>query len=153
MTTVETTSASQLRAGDADRDHAAAVLGQALASGHLTMAEFEDRTHRALVAQTLGELAALSADLPTAPPPPARPRPDRAARARLGLRIHLAAYLFFVTMAVGIWAVTSAAFGASYFWPVWPALGGGIGLLSHALPVRFGCRSSGRAALSSCGRR
>lgn len=157
MSTVEITPAAtpagHLRAGDADRDRTTEVLGQALASGHLTMAEFQDRTDRALAAHTLGDLAALVADLPVSPLQPIRPRPDRAARARIGVRIHLAAYLFFVTTAVAIWVVTSAVFGASYFWPIWPALGGGIGLLSHALPVRFGCRPSDRAALGGCGRR
>lgn len=53
-------------------------------------------------------------------------------------------------MAVIIWVATSVAFGASYFWPIWPALGGGIRLLSHALPVRLGGGSSGPRALGGC---
>jgi len=32
--------------------------------------------------------------------------------------------------------VAAIAFGATYFWPVWPILGWGIGVASHVLPVR-----------------
>jgi hypothetical protein len=32
--------------------------------------------------------------------------------------------------------------GAWYFWPIWPILGGMIGVMSHAIPVRAVTASS-----------
>ena len=37
---------------------------------------------------------------------------------------------------IGIWLALAIAVGAWYFWPVWPILGGGLGVFSHAIPVR-----------------
>lgn len=54
----------ELRASDADRDRAAAVLGGALATGRLTSAEYAERLDSVYVAKTLGELAPLTRDLP-----------------------------------------------------------------------------------------
>src|SRR5262245_32240529 len=44
----------ELRASDADRDRAAAVLGGALATGRLTSAEYAERLDSVYVAKTLG---------------------------------------------------------------------------------------------------
>lgn len=38
-------------------------------------------------------------------------------------------------LSVGIWLTVAVTAGAWYFWPIWPILGGGIGVISHALPV------------------
>jgi hypothetical protein len=54
----------ELRASDADRDHTAAVLGGALATGRLTSTEHAERLDAAYAAKTLGELAPLTRDLP-----------------------------------------------------------------------------------------
>ena len=40
-----------------------------------------------------------------------------------------AAYLAVMALLVAIWALT----GAGYFWPVWPALGWGIGLMAPSV--------------------
>jgi hypothetical protein len=66
-----------VRASDAEREEAARSLGAHLAAGRLTLDEFSERVDRAYRAQTVGELEALSADLPSdadRPPPPAAPR-------------------------------------------------------------------------------
>jgi len=52
-----------LRASDADRDQVFALLGEAAADGRLTLDEHAERAERAHAARTLGELAALTADL------------------------------------------------------------------------------------------
>ncbi len=52
------------RASDADRDQAALLLGDSLVAGRLSVQEFNERLDKALTAKTLGELAALSTDLP-----------------------------------------------------------------------------------------
>ena len=54
----------EMRASDADRDQAAAVLGGALATGRLTTAEHADRLDAVYTAKTLGDLAPLTRDLP-----------------------------------------------------------------------------------------
>jgi hypothetical protein len=54
----------RIRASDADRDRAAALLREHHAAGRLTAGEFSDRMERAMDAATLGELDELMADLP-----------------------------------------------------------------------------------------
>ena len=55
----------RLRAADADRDRAIEVLAGAAAEGRLTQEEYSERSETALSARTLGELAALTADIPS----------------------------------------------------------------------------------------
>ncbi|MFS1300496.1 DUF1707 domain-containing protein [Streptosporangium longisporum] len=61
---------ADLRAGDADRERVAVVLGDALADGRLDHGEYEQRVEALYRARTLGELSALTADLL---PPEAQP--------------------------------------------------------------------------------
>ena len=53
----------RLRASDADRDLAVDILCAAVGDGRLTLAELDERVGAALSARTIGELAALIADL------------------------------------------------------------------------------------------
>jgi len=59
-----------LRASDADRERVVALLTEAASDGRLTLGEHSERAERAYSARTLGELAALTADLagPSAQP-------------------------------------------------------------------------------------
>ena len=52
------------------------------------------------------------------------------------MRIHLGAYLAMVVIVLTVWLAVGLTAGAWYFWPIWPILGAGIGLASHAIPVR-----------------
>ncbi|WP_030165242.1 DUF1707 SHOCT-like domain-containing protein [Spirillospora albida] len=52
-----------LRASDADRERVAAVLGDALADGRITMDEHAARTSRVYEARTLGDLVGVTGDL------------------------------------------------------------------------------------------
>jgi hypothetical protein len=54
----------ELRASDADRDAAAGVLGNALATGRLTSTEHAERLDAVYAAKTMGDLAPLTRDLP-----------------------------------------------------------------------------------------
>lgn len=56
---------SSLRAADTDRIQTAQLLTDAAAQGQLNLAEYESRLTQAYAAQTYGELARLSEDLPT----------------------------------------------------------------------------------------
>ena len=63
-----------MRATDADRDHAGAVLQNAYSEGRLSWPEFDTRSTALVSAQTYEQLTALTADLPArmpgqAPPP------------------------------------------------------------------------------------
>ena len=55
-------------------------------------------------------------------------------KAKRGFRVHFAVYLAVNALLVVIWATTSA----TYFWPVWPMLGWGIGVAAHAASVYMG---------------
>ena len=109
-----------LRASDADREHHAELLREHAAQGRLTVDELDERLERVYAARTYGELAAVLTDLPKPVEPPKetprrrrRPRPD------------VVPFLLVNLMLIAIWAAT----GAGYFWPIWPILGWGLGLV------------------------
>jgi len=67
-----------MRASDADREQVLESLKTAFVQGRLTMEELDARAGQALVSRTYGELAALTADIPSGPDraalrPPAAP--------------------------------------------------------------------------------
>ena len=132
-----TPSDSAVRVGDAERGRTADHLGQAFTQGYLSMEEYERRLAWAFEAQTAGALEDLLTDLPVAQIIRRDPRrsAQRSAAARRGVQIHLGAYLAVSVLMIGIWLVTAVTAGAWYFWPVWPILGWGIGIVSHAIPV------------------
>ena len=55
-------------------------------------------------------------------------------RAKRGFWMHLGVYLAVNALMVFIWAAASAG----NFWPVWPMLGWGIGVVAHAASVFIG---------------
>jgi hypothetical protein len=57
----------------------------------------------------------------------------------MSVRIHLAAYLTMVVIVLTVWLAVALTAGAWYFWPIWPILGAGIGVLGHAIPIRLAC--------------
>jgi hypothetical protein len=57
---------SSLRASDADRDRTVEALATASAEGRLTLEEYSQRSEAALTAKPLGDLTALTTDLPDA---------------------------------------------------------------------------------------
>lgn len=62
-----------VRAGDADREHAAEQLRTAVAEGRLDLAELDERLTAVYAARTQAELAAVTADLPAQRKPDPRP--------------------------------------------------------------------------------
>jgi hypothetical protein len=109
-----------LRASDAERERVVSHLRTHAGEGRLSVEELDERVGRVYAATTRADLAKLTADLPK----PRRPRPDP--RAEFGE--HLRTYLGVMALLVVIWALT----GMGYFWPIWPAVGWGIGIASHA---------------------
>jgi hypothetical protein len=130
-----------LRASDADRDHAVDVVRDAFVDGRLTRDEFDVRRDAVLQARTIGDVMPLLRDLvPATGPTSARVerRPsgstDLAVEAeqqyRRDLRDARNGWIFVTALCVGIWGATSLAGGAYFFWPVFPSLGVGIGYVS-----------------------
>ena len=114
--------ADDKRASDAERDSVVSDLRAHAGEGRLSVEELDQRIATALAATTRAELAELLEDLPPRP----RPVTDRR-----DFREHLRSYVLVMLLLVAIWALT----GAGYFWPVWPMLGWGIGVMSHARAV------------------
>jgi Flp pilus assembly protein TadB len=125
------------RAGDRDRQKTAVRLGQALAQGYLQMDEYEQRVQATFQTQKAGELDQLLADLPLDKIRRADPRRRAAqvAAARKGLRIHVRAFITMAVIVLTVWAAVAVTAGAWYFWPIWPILGGAIGLTSHTMSI------------------
>jgi hypothetical protein len=121
--------ADEKRASDAERDAVVSDLRAHAGEGRLSVEELDQRIAAALAATTRAELAPLLDDLPR------RPRP---ARDRRDFQEHLRTYVMIMALLVAIWALT----GMGYFWPVWPMLGWGIGVMSHASAVRGRRRST-----------
>jgi hypothetical protein len=134
-----------VRVGDREREQVIARLGQAFAQGYLAMPDYETRLDQAFEARTAGALSEVLNDLPVGRivRDDPRRRAARAAAARRGVRVHLAAYLAASLLMIGIWLAVALTAGAWYFWPVWPILGMGIGVVSHAVPVHNCVRSWG----------
>jgi Domain of unknown function (DUF1707) len=111
-----------IRASDADRDRAAALLREHHAAGRLTPEEFSERLDSAFAAKTVGEIDGLLGDLPgidlyrlpdaqlTRQSRQSQPRRHRDAwRAAWGSWVSCVV-IFFV-----VWALT----GHGYLWPLW----------------------------------
>jgi hypothetical protein len=138
-----------LRASDADRDTTVARLREAHAEGRLTADEFEERVGAVLAARTMGELTALTADLPTPGRPVARTgdeaeagrregRPTEVERSHGSLRAAWGTWATAVLVSSVIWFVSGFSGGWHHFWPVWVAGPWGAVLLARTL---FGPRS------------
>jgi hypothetical protein len=119
-------------ASDADRDAAADRLRRAAGEGRLQPDELEQRVAAAYRARTVGDLAALTADLPVpaAPKPPARQR-----FASMELRERIAAFVTPNLVCIAIWLATGANGG---FWPKWVLLFTGIALLGSLVRTALG---------------
>lgn len=124
---------ARVRASDADRERVAAVLRAAAGTGLLSLGEVDERLAVVYAATYVDDLAPVTADLPDGGRPLAPVDPRARARARTGLRAHVAGYLAVVALMIGIWVLTGADY---YFWPIWPALGLLPGVVSHALAAR-----------------
>jgi hypothetical protein len=112
----------QMRAADQDRERVVQQLGEHLATGRLTMPEFDERVSAAYEAKTYGALDHLLADLPREEL--ARPAPAAAVAVGSPRRAKDAgawsAWLAATVITVAIWLMTSVGNGeVGYFWPMW----------------------------------
>jgi hypothetical protein len=151
-----------MRAGDEDRRRVADLLQAHYVAGRLTSEELAERVERSLDARALGDLDALLDDLPSAEAPreEGQGRQGRVDPCGLGdhawlaghgslkgdrsFKAHATSYVLVIALLVTIWLLTMPG---GYFWPIWPALGWGIGLASHGLTARAASDRSPTAAL------
>jgi hypothetical protein len=110
---------AHLRASDKERETVIGELRRHAGAGRLSVEELDQRVEAALAARERGQLDQLLADLPGTA---ARARPPAPGR-----RAHLRVYLAVNLMLIAIWALS----GAGPFWPAWPLLGWGLGLVLH----------------------
>jgi Domain of unknown function (DUF1707) len=140
-----------LRAADSDRTAVAAVLGEHMAAGRLTLAEYDERVTRAYAAKTYGELAELTTDLPKLPDPATAAQPatsagrlSPAARGACGAayRGSAEAWRAWVTttwIVMTIWLLSALSSGEfHHFWPIWVIGPWGAMLLARTLGGRGG---------------
>src|SRR5215207_4713489 len=128
-----------IRASNDDRKRVTDWLQAQYVAGRLTSQELEERIEQALAARTVGDLDALTADLPpiqtptapwSAPETPRGRRRHHQHASEKGFGAHASSCLLVMALLVTIWLLTTPG---GYFWPVWPMLGWGIGLASHGL--------------------
>ncbi len=138
---------SDLRAADNDRQRVVQELQQHFSDGRLSPDELRDRVALAMRARTYGDLAKVQQDLPAlsqpatqtaapvapavTPTPPVMARRVRRRPVR-NLRIHAMNYALIIGTLIAIYLLTTPH---GYFWPIWPAMGWGIGLGAHAIAV------------------
>jgi Domain of unknown function (DUF1707) len=96
--------AAQMKASDADRDEVIATLSEHFQAGRLTTEELEDRTGRALSARTLGQLDALTTDLPAGRQNKSAPEasPQRRGHAEFAVVAAVLAVLVVAALVVGV---------------------------------------------------
>ncbi len=122
-------SGAHQRVSDSERDAVVEQLRLNMADGRLEIDEFGERVTSALAARTGAELHAVLADLPQVVPPEEAVR-KRKASVRAIVTPYVAVNLFLVV----IWAIG----GFGYFWPIWPILGWGLGVVLSLAAVAGG---------------
>ena len=128
MTSREREPSSQrgsLRASDADRERVAERLRHDYGEGRLTADDLSERVEAVYAARTQADLEALTADLPAIRGPDV---PRRRSGLETSVRVHLRTYLVVNVLLIAIWAAS----GGGYFWPIWPILGWGIGVIADS---------------------
>jgi len=119
-----------VRIGTAEREQAVQLLSQHLSAGRLELAEFEERITAAYGARTVGQLAALFADLPG--PLPAMPGYRTVNRPQVPRRAILVVLLLFLLAML----IADVAFPPLFLIPVfWLVLHG-----RRRFAYAIGCR-------------
>lgn len=122
-------SGAHQRVSDAERDAVVEQLRLNMAEGRLDVDEFGERVESALAARTGADLQAVLVDLPQVVPPEEAIRNRKAS-----VRAILTPYVVVNVFLVLIWAVG----GFGYFWPIWPILGWGLGVVLSLAAVAGG---------------
>ena len=120
---------------DEQRTELADLVIAAAGDGVVALPEVDRVLAGVYRAETAGELDAVREQLPAGWLDGHRRGQQALATQRVAqaaLRWHVAAYAAGMALMVAIWLAVGLAAGAWYPWPVWPALGWGLGVRSHA---------------------
>lgn len=122
----------ELRASDNDRSLVSEILADAFAEGRLDPEEYQTRLDKALTLRTLGEITPLVQDVWLVGRPTGRVAAPRST-AEKGLDVAIGAgiggWLLVAVITNIVWLATAIGGGFYYYWPIWPMLGVGIGVL------------------------
>lgn len=130
---------ANLRAGTADREELARILGVAFAEGKLDDTEYEERLDSALQIKLLGEVRTHLIDLGS--PKELLKRPVTAKEKATELKRVRRKRNAAVVSSLGTWAAISVLMNViwllttigtgdpQYYWPIWPMLGVGIPMI------------------------
>jgi hypothetical protein len=121
-----------IRASDADRDRVAAALREHSAEGRITMDELQERLDATYAAKTIGDLQAITADLPEEdlhvhPIPATQKTHTPPARShtkdlhRFGAVAAWGSWASVSLMCFVVWAIVAVTSGATYPWFLWVA--------------------------------
>jgi hypothetical protein len=124
-----------IRATDADRDFVHDFLQDAYAEGRLSWDEFDSRSTAVRMAKTYGELAAVTADLPTRIP--GQPRPAFPGGPGQPAEVRTASGLAVASLACGVFQI--------FTWGVGPIAAIILGHLARRQIRRTGQRGAGMA--------
>lgn len=120
-----------IRTSDKDRDNVAAQLSLHYSEGRLDFAEYQQRLDEAYSSKTFQDLDFSLRQLPALYSYSSQSLPQRTKIKRHWLIFpHILLYVLVISFLMVIWSLTSPG---GYFWPVWPALGWGIGISTYAL--------------------
>ncbi len=123
-----------IRASDKDRDNVASQLSLHYSEGRLDFAEYQQRLDEAYSAKTFQDLDFCLRQLPASysysiQAHPLSQQNEKIKRHWLVFP-HILLYVLVISFLIVIWSLTNPG---GYFWPVWPALGWGIGISTYAL--------------------
>lgn len=124
----------EMRASDADRERVARALREHCALGRIAIEELDGRLERVYGARTLGDLEAVTGDLPEEdlyelPVPASR----QSLPARRGGRLYRAGWATYATVnavLIVVWLLAAVTTGAWYPWWLWVAGPWGVLMLS-----------------------
>ena len=128
-----------MRASDADREAVSDQLRDAHAEGRLTLDEFNERLDQSLAAKTLGELSAVTRDLPTvgravAVPGASLPAPTGRSVGWGHVRGLWSSWATVAIITTGVWLTTGLSNGHfGGYWPIWAIGPWGAVLLARTL--------------------
>lgn len=117
----------EIRASDADRDKVARALREHCAQGRIAVEELSERLERVYTARTLGDLEAVTGDLPEEDlydlPVPAyrQSLPVRRSWYGTSMRVAWATYATVNTLCFVIWLLAAVSTGQWYPWWLWVA--------------------------------
>ena len=122
-----------------DRSDAVTLLRRGFGDGVIAVTDLEDGLSAVYGARTIGEITAATSALPrtyVAKIERAEQARRAAAAAQARRRGEVRSYLRVMSLLLTIWLVVGITAGAWYPWPIWPALGWGLPLLSSGRASR-----------------